>query len=130
MTNTVTIPIVSVIMITYMHENFIRQAIESVLIQETKFRFESIIADDCSPDKTPEIVNEIISTHSKGYRIKYFRQKENLGMNSNGIFALSKCIGKYIALCEGDDYWTDPYKLQKQVIFLETNSHIAGCFHD
>ena len=123
-------PLVSVSMITYNHESFIRKAIEGVLIQETNFEYELIIADDCSPDGTEKIVQEIISTHPKGHLIKYFRHKQNLGMQPNGLFAGRQCTGKYIALCEGDDYWTDPYKLQKQVDFLEANPEYVVCYHD
>lgn len=112
---------VSVDMITYGHENYIRQAIEGVLMQETNFEFDLIIADDCSPDNTQEIVKGIIKNHPKGYRIKYFRHKKNLGMQPNGLFAYEQCQGKYVAICEGDDYWTDPLKLQKQIDFLEAN---------
>ena len=120
---------VSVDMITYGHEQYIKKAIESVLIQETNFEFELIIADDCSPDNTKQIVEQIAKNHPKGYRIKYFRQEKNIGMQSNGSFALSQCSGKYVAICEGDDYWTDPLKLQKQVDFLENNSEYVFCVH-
>jgi glycosyltransferase involved in cell wall biosynthesis len=113
---------VSVDMITYKHEFYIQDAIESILKQETNFDFELIIADDCSPDKTPEIIETIINNHPNGYRIKYFRHKQNIGMQANGIFALNQCSGKYVAICEGDDYWINPLKLQKQVDFLENNS--------
>jgi len=120
---------VSVEMITFRHELYIRQAIEGVLIQETNFDFELVIADDCSPDSTSEIVKSIIKNHPKGDKIKYFRHKENIGMQPNGMFAYNQCHGKYIALCEGDDYWTDPLKLQKQVDFLENNLEYVLCFH-
>lgn len=112
---------VSVSMITYKHEAFIQHAIEGVLIQETNFEYDLIIADDCSPDKTQEIVENIIASHPKGNLIKYFRHKKNIGMQPNGFFVANQCHGKYIAICEGDDYWTDPLKLQKQVDFLEAN---------
>lgn len=109
-------------MITYKHESYIKQAVEGVLIQETNFEFQLIICDDCSPDATPQIVQDLIDTHPRGYRIKYFRHDKNLGMQPNGLFALQQCKGKYVAVCEGDDFWTDPLKLQKQVDFLEANS--------
>lgn len=112
---------VSVDMITYGHGNYIRQAIESVLMQNTNFEFDLIIADDCSPDNTREVVEDIINNHPEGYKIKYFRHEKNIGMQANGLFAADKCTGKYMAICEGDDYWTDPFKLQKQVDFLEEN---------
>lgn len=121
---------VSVEMITFKHELYIQQAIEGVLMQETNFDFELVIADDCSPDSTPEIVEAIIKNHPKGDKIKYFRHKENIGMQPNGMFAYNQCHGKYVALCEGDDYWTDPLKLQKQVDFLENNSEYVLCFHE
>ena len=113
--------LVSVDMITYKHEAFIKQAIEGVLMQETNFEYDLIIADDCSPDNTEAIVRNIIATHPKGHTIKYFRQEKNIGMQANGMFAGQQCKGKYIAVCEGDDYWTDPLKLQKQIDFLENN---------
>lgn len=118
---------VSVDMITYKHEAYIAQAIEGVLMQETNFEYDLIIADDCSPDKTEEIVKNIIATHLKGHIIKYFRHEKNIGMQANGVFAVQQCKGKYIALCEGDDYWIDPLKLQKQVDFLEENEDYSVC---
>lgn len=121
--------VVSVAMITYAHEKFIRAAIEGVLMQETNFEFDLILCDDCSPDTTPQIVQDIINNHPKGYRIKYFRQEKNIGMQPNGAFALEQCKGKYVAVCEGDDYWINPLKLQKQVDFLETNTDFVLCFH-
>lgn len=113
--------VLSVCMITYKHEAYIKEAIEGVLMQETNFEFHLILADDCSPDATPQIVQHIIDAHPRGYRIKYFRHDKNIGMQPNGLFALQQCKGKYVALCDGDDYWTDPLKLQKQVDFLEEN---------
>lgn len=112
---------VSVDMITYKHEAYIAQAIEGVLMQKTDFDFDLVICDDFSPDSTEQIIRDIISTHPKGHLIKYFRHPKNIGMQANGLFAVQQCHGKYIALCEGDDYWTDPQKLQKQVDFLEEN---------
>jgi glycosyltransferase involved in cell wall biosynthesis len=118
-------PLVSVSMITYNHQEFIREAIQGVLMQVTNFDFELIIADDCSPDDTQKIVNEIILNHPKGGIIKYFKHDKNLGMQPNGIFASKQCKGEYIAVCEGDDYWIDPLKLQKQVDFLEKNQEYS-----
>ena len=121
---------VSVCMITYGHENYIRESIEGILMQECDFDVELILSNDCSPDKTDEIIQDIIINHPKSGLIKYFKQDNNLGMMPNFIFAMNQCYGKYIALCEGDDYWTDPYKLQKQVDVLEANPHLVGCFHN
>lgn len=122
-------PIVSVCMITYGHEEFITQAITGILDQETTFAYELIIANDCSPDNTGAIVKNIIDTHENGHLIDYYSHKENRGMMSNFAFALQQCKGKYIALCEGDDYWTDTLKLKKQVNFLETHPETNMCFH-
>lgn len=121
--------LLSVEMITYKHEAYIKQAIEGVLMQETNFEFELIIADDCSPDNTENVVRDIIVNHPKGHLIKYFRHEKNVGMHTNAIFAVENCNGKYIALCEGDDYWTDPLKLQRQIDYLEQNSECSMCFH-
>jgi glycosyltransferase involved in cell wall biosynthesis len=123
-------PLVSVIMITYKHEAFIAEAIEGVLMQECDFEVELIIADDSSPDKTSLIVSKYIETHPKGHWIKYTRHKHNKGMMPNFIWALEQAKGKYIALCEGDDYWVDRCKLQKQINLLEVNSKSSICVHD
>lgn len=121
---------VSVVMITYGHEKFIREAIEGVLMQECDFEVELILANDYSPDQTDDIIQDILSNHPKGTWVKYYRHKKNLGMMPNFFFAIQQSTGEYIALCEGDDYWTDPLKLQKQVDFLETNLDYVVCFHD
>ena len=121
-------PLLSIFVITYKHEVFIRQTIESLLIQETTFNFEVVVANDCSPDNTSIIIKSIIATHPKGNLIRYFEHKENLGMYNNFMFALNECKGKYIAVCEGDDYWIDPLKLQKQVDFLDANADYEVCF--
>ncbi|MEO7975762.1 glycosyltransferase [Flavobacterium sp.] len=116
-------------MITYGHEKYIRKAIEGVLMQECNFEVELILANDCSPDQTDEVIQEILLNHPKASWIKYFKHEKNTGMMPNFIDALKKCKGKYVALCEGDDYWTDPFKLQKQVDFLEANPDYVLCFH-
>lgn len=122
-------PVVSVIMITYKHEPFIKEAIEGVLMQEVDFPVELIIADDCSPDKTSVIVQHYIDSHSKGHWIKYTRHEPNIGMMPNFIWAMKQAKGKYIALCEGDDYWTDPYKLKKQTDILKAERRYRLSFH-
>ncbi|MFT6841263.1 MAG: glycosyltransferase involved in cell wall biosynthesis [Psychroserpens sp.] len=119
--------VVSVLMITYCHDNFIEEAINGVLMQVCDFDIQLILADDCSPDKTESVVNRIIREHPNGSWIKYKRHIENKGPVGNGIWALDQAKGKYIALCEGDDYWTDPLKLQKQVDFFEANADFAIC---
>jgi glycosyltransferase involved in cell wall biosynthesis len=119
-------PMVSVCMITYNHETYIKQAIEGVLMQKCNFSFELVIGEDCSTDKTLDICMKLSEANNQ---IRLLPSTANLGMMPNFVRTLSECKGKYIALCEGDDYWTDPYKLQKQVDFLEANEDFAICFH-
>jgi glycosyltransferase involved in cell wall biosynthesis len=112
-------PQISVLLLTYNHEKYISQAINSVLNQITNFGYEILIGDDCSTDKTSEIVEEFAEKNQA--KIKLIRSKENVGsiQNEKRLFEAAK--GKYIAFLEGDDFWTDPYKLQKQFDFLESN---------
>ncbi len=121
--------LVSVVMVTFNHELFIREAIESVLSQNADFGFELIVSNDCSSDKTDSIISDIIINHPKADFVKYYKQNSNIGMIPNFLFALKQAKGEFIAVLEGDDYWTDSYKLQKQVDFLEKNDDYAGCFH-
>ena len=120
---------VTVVMITYNHSKFIKKAIESVLSQKTDFEFELIISDDGSSDNTAQIINDILKQNTNSNRIKYFKHKTNLGMKINSEYAYSKCKSKYVALCEGDDYWNNNEKLQKQFEFLENNSEFSCCGH-
>lgn len=120
---------VSVVMITYAQEKYIEQAIESVLMQKTNFVIELIIGDDHPLDNTEKIVANIIETHPKGHLIKYTRHKINKGIVGNMVWTMQKAKGEYIALCEGDDYWTDPNKLQKQIDFMKTYEDIVFSFH-
>ena len=110
---------VSVIMITYGHEKYIEEAINGVFIQQTDFPVELIIANDCSPDQTDKIVKSLLPKSPENITVRYTKHQTNKGMNANFLWAASQATGKYIALCEGDDYWTDPLKLQRQVDFLE-----------
>lgn len=110
---------VSINMITYNHEPFIAQAIEGVLMQETNFSIELVIGEDFSTDSTRKICEDYAIKYSDIIRL--LPSEQNLGMLQNGIRTLRECKGKYIALLDGDDYWTDPLKLQKQVDFLEMN---------
>jgi glycosyltransferase involved in cell wall biosynthesis len=106
-------------MITYNHEKYIREAIEGVLMQQTDFDFELVIGEDCSTDSTRKICLEYQRQYPE--KIKLLLPSQNMGMMPNFIATLQACQGQYIALCDGDDYWTDPLKLQKQVEFLEKN---------
>ncbi|MEA2107185.1 MAG: glycosyltransferase [Bacteroidota bacterium] len=109
----------SICMITFNHEKYIGKAIEGVLKQKTSFSFELLIGEDCSSDNTRNIVKEYETKYPEIISAQY--PSTNRGMVNNFLSILQYASGKYIALCEGDDYWTDPYKLQKQVDFLENN---------
>ncbi len=128
MRSLIEIPLVSICCIAYNQENYIAQTIESFLAQKTTFRFEIIIGEDCSTDGTIDIVKNYQHNYRK--LIKVIRSNENVGARANGARVLAACQGKYIAPCEGDDYWTDPYKLQKQVDFLEANPDYGLIFTD
>ncbi|WPO83078.1 glycosyltransferase [Chryseobacterium sp. JJR-5R] len=121
--------LVSVAMPNYGQAEFISEAILGVLSQQANFEIELIVADDCSPDHTEDIVQHIIRTHPNGHWIKYIKHAKNKGAIPNFVWTLSQAKGKYIAACEGDDYWTDPLKLQKQIDFLENNNDYILCFH-
>lgn len=124
-------PLVSICCATYNHEKFIEVAIESFLMQEVDFPFEIIIHDDASTDKTPEIIKEYAQKYPD--LIRPIFQDENQFRQGKRIMIsclIPHAIGKYIALCEGDDYWIDPKKLNKQISFLESNSRYVGCFTD
>jgi len=113
-------PLVSINCLTYNHENFIATTINSFLIQKVSFPFEIIIGEDCSTDNTLKIANQYQAKYPNIIRV--LSNEKNLGAYQNGVNVLKASLGKYIALCEGDDYWTDPLKLQKQVDFLEQNT--------
>lgn len=121
-------PLLSVCIITYNHESLIAQALESVLIQKTNFEFEIVVGEDCSTDKTREICLSLRNKYPD--KINLILNKVNMGMMPNFIQTLKECKGKYIALLDGDDFWTDPLKLQKQVDFLEANPDYVICFHN
>jgi glycosyltransferase involved in cell wall biosynthesis len=91
-------------------------------MQECDFEVELIITNDCSPDNTDGVIKKIIKNHPRSSWIKYIKHDKNIGMMTNFVFTFNEARGKYIAICEGDDYWTDPNKLQKQIDFLENNS--------
>jgi glycosyltransferase involved in cell wall biosynthesis len=121
---------VSVCMITYGHDKFVEEAVNGVLIQNCNFEVELIIANDCSPDKTDGVIQNVLENHPRASWIKYTRHNKNLGMMPNFVFAIQQCKGNYIALCEGDDYWNDSHKLQKQIDFLEANPEYIMSCHD
>lgn len=121
------IPKVSVVMITYNHEKFIAQAIEGVVRQKTDFPFELIIGEDCSSDGTRNIAREFQERYPDIIRL--LTPEHNLGVGRNTVTSMNACKGEYVAFCEGDDFWTDPYKLSKQVELLDAHPEAALCFH-
>jgi glycosyltransferase involved in cell wall biosynthesis len=121
------VPLLSVCMITYNHAPYIRKAIEGVLMQQINFPWEFIIADDYSTDGTRDILIEYQQKFPS--RIKLLLQDKNVGAARNWFDLLDAPIGKFIAYFEGDDYWTDPFKLQKQVDFLEQHPDYAISYH-
>lgn len=120
-------PLVSICCITYNHQDFISKTIDGFLIQKTNFPVEIIIGDDHSTDRTKDLINSYVNKYPD--RIFLITSKQNIGAVANERRVFLKARGKYIAVCEGDDYWTDPDKLQKQVDFLEMNSDYSVCFH-
>lgn len=118
---------VTACIITFNQELYIRQCIESVVSQIVDFEYEIIIGDDCSSDNTKKICDEYSEKYPK--LIKYIQRPKNLGMIANWLATISESNGQYLAICEGDDYWIDPNKLQKQVDFLEANKDYVLTFH-
>ncbi len=118
-------PMVTICMATYNHENYIREALDGVLMQKTGFEYEIIIKEDKSTDKTREIVEDYQKKHPD--KIRLWLCKENLYSQKLKPQLDAFARGKYIARCEGDDYWIDPLKLQKQVVFLEENQDYNVC---
>lgn len=118
-------PLVSVILIAYNQRRYIRQAIESVLAQETSFSYELLIGDDASDDGTSGIVAEYAQAYPD--IIRAFIRPENVGAARNAVLLLQQARGELIASLEGDDYWIDPRKLEKQAAFLRESPGFIGC---
>lgn len=121
------IPKVSVLVATYKHERFIAEALDGALMQQADFDYEIVVGDDCSPDRTGEIVREYASRHPG--RIRALPRDHNLGGRTNWLDLYANCRGEYIAYLDGDDYWTSPHKLRRQVELLEARPDLAMCFH-
>jgi glycosyltransferase involved in cell wall biosynthesis len=115
-------------MITYNHERYIAQAIESVLEQETPFPVELVVGEDGSTDGTRDILVAYAGRHPG--RVRLLLAESNRGMVPNFMATLAACQGRYVALCDGDDYWIDTRKLAKQVAYLEAVPECAVCFHN
>ena len=121
-------PLVSIACTTYNHEKYIAHAIEGFLMQYTPFPIEIIIHDDASTDGTADIIRKLGMSHRIIKPIFQETNQFSLKKKPLGTYVIPQCRGKYIALCEGDDYWTDPYKLKKQVDVLESHPEFAMCF--
>lgn len=123
----------TVITLTYNHENFIRDCLEGILLQQTDFKFKCIVVDDASTDKTSVIVEEYAQKYPDIFFPVYL--KENMFSQQRSVIKeivtplLKENPTKYVAFCEGDDFWTYPLKLQRQINFLELHPHYSGCFH-
>lgn len=120
-------PLVSVVCVTYNHEKFLRQALDGFLMQKTSFPVEIILAEDCSTDGTRKICEEYKAKYPE--QINYIFSDHNVGPQANELRAMQAVRGKYIAYCEGDDYWTEPNKLQWQVDFMESHPEYSVCWH-
>jgi glycosyltransferase involved in cell wall biosynthesis len=131
------IPLVSVCIPTYQHKNYIEECLNGALMQKTNFTYEIIVCDDGSTDGTTEICRSYAEKHLDKIRLydhnramtRLFDSNGNAKAGFNWWWTMESARGKYIALCEGDDYWTDPLKLQKQVDFLEVNQEYSLCCH-
>ncbi len=117
---------VTVVCITYKHEDYIAQALDSFLMQKTNFKFKVFVGEDCGPDRTADIVREYAAKYPD-IIVPFIREK-NMGAQRNLIDMCQRATSPYIAFCEGDDYWTDEYKLQKQVDYMEAHSALRVCF--
>lgn len=111
---------VSIACVTFNHEKYILKTIDSFVSQKTNFNYEIVVGDDSSTDNTKSILHELERKYNDRLRVIY--NKTNLGAVANGLNVLKSCKGRYIALCDGDDQWTDSLKIQKQHDFLEINS--------
>lgn len=118
---------VSVSIITYNHEKFIEKTLESVLCQIIDIDIEIVICDDCSTDNTPLIINNYLIKYPN--IIKFIKNSQNIGPTKTFFKAIEFCSGDFIALLDGDDYWTDENKLATQILFLRENESYITCFH-
>ncbi|WP_352402139.1 glycosyltransferase [Synergistes jonesii] len=119
---------VSVTVLTYNHEKYIRQALDSILMQRTNFSYEALVGDDASHDGTPEILREYAEKYPQIIRL--FLRGKNLGASRNAYELTIRARGEYLAALDGDDFWTDPDKLQIQADFLDAHKEFIGCVHD
>ena len=125
-------PLVSIVCLTYNEEDFVRDTFDNFLSQKTTFPFEVLVYDDASQDRTPEIIKEYAAKYPDIFRVTLYEEnnfKKGLGFYGLRV-GFNEAKGKYIAYCEGDDYWCDDLKLQKQVDFLESHPEYNVCAHE
>ncbi len=120
---------ISIIILTYNHAAFIAENLRGILMQQVNAEVELIISDDGSTDQTVQIIQHEVKKAPANFTIKLFIQPENVGATPNFYFALKQVTGNFVAFCEGDDYWTDPLKLQIQLDFMQQNHDCSLCFH-
>lgn len=124
-------PLVSICTAVYNHEPFLRECFEGFIMQKTNFAFEVLVHDDASTDGSTNIIREYTAKYPHIFKPIYQQENQySKGVKVSLKYQYSRAQGKYIALCEGDDYWTDPLKLQKQVDFLEANPEYVLCGHN
>lgn len=119
-------PLVSVCVTTYNHAPYIAQALESILAQRTSFGVEIVVGDDCSGDGTAEIVSHYVAQYPD--RVRLITGERNVGMRANYRRVVEACRGEYVAMCDGDDFWCDEEKLQRQVEVLENDRGVGLCY--
>lgn len=122
------IPTVSIFCMVYNHEKYIAQCLDGFLFQKCNFTYTIILGEDCSKDSSRKVILEYVKNYPG--KFKLLLHDENIGAHANQQIILENCNGKYIAICEGDDFWTDPNKLQKQIDFLENNKDYVLCGHN
>lgn len=122
------LPMVTVVCITYAHEKFIAEALDSFLMQKTNFKYQIFVGEDKGPDGTADIIREYAAKYPD--KIVPFIREKNMGAQRNLIDMCRRAKTPYIAFCEGDDYWIDEYKLQKQFDYMESHPTLRSCFHD
>lgn len=125
-------PLVSVICLTYNQDKYVRDCLEGFVMQQTSFPYEVLVYDDASTDKTADIIREYAAKYPNIFKpTLYVKNNYSQGLGYVGFYAgIKTAKGKYIAYCEGDDYWIDPEKLQKQVDFLEAHPNYEVCAHE
>ncbi len=120
---------ISIIILTYNHAAFIAENLRGILMQQVNAEVELIISDDGSTDQTVQIIQHEVKKAPANFTVKLFTQPENIGATPNFYFALKQVTGNFVAFCEGDDYWTNPSKLQTQLDFMQQHPDCSLCFH-